>query len=142
MPMEYMNDESRMKAQRLPSMTAFTNAGAYLDTNSDLVKQIKKLEQDAEKLGELRATLVLNFSEQRATDGIVIKEKPNELSMLIEVIEAYRKKLTAYQDAVNEIETERIRLQQMYDEHPPGMVEHRAAGTILDALDTLKKELE
>ena len=36
--------------------------------------------------------------------------------MLIAVIEAYRKKLTAYQDAVNEIEGERIRLQQMYDE--------------------------
>lgn len=140
MPLEYMNDESRMKAQRLPSMTVYTNAGAYLDTSSDLVKQIKKLEHNENALGEVRATIVINFSAERATDGIVIKEHPSVLHMLIQVIEAYRKKLTAYQDAVNEIETERIRLQQMYDERP-GMVEHRAAETILDALDMLKKEL-
>ena len=140
MPMEYMNDESRMKAQRLPSLTAYTNAGAYLDTRSDLVKQIEKLERDENALGEVRATIVLNFSTERATDGIVIKEHPSVLHMLVAVIEAYRKKLTAYKDAVDEIEGERERLQQMYDERP-GMVEHRAAESILDALDLLKKEL-
>lgn len=42
------------------------------------------------------------------------------------------------ESCVQEIETERERLQQMYDERP-GMVEHRAAETILDALDTLKR---
>lgn len=125
----------------LPYFPGFATS-RFEDMRSDLVKQISKLERDAEKLGEVRATLVLNFSEDRKTDGIVIKEKPNELAMLIEVIEAYRKKLTAYQDAVNEIEDERLRLQQMYDEHPPGMVEHRAAESILDALDTLKRSLQ
>ncbi len=141
MPLEYMNDESRLKAQGQPSLTAYTNFGAYLDTRSDLVKQIEKLERDENALGEVRATIVLNFSAERATDGIVIKEHPSVLNMLIQVIEAYRKKLAAYQRAANEIETERVRLDQMYDERP-GMVEHRAAETILDALDTLKKELE
>lgn len=106
------------------------------------MKQISKLERDAEKLGEIRATLVLNFSEERKTDGIAIKEKPNELSMLIEVIEGYRKSLLFYQSAIREIEEERERLQQMYDERPPGMVEHRAAESILDALDTLKRSLK
>jgi hypothetical protein len=117
------------------------NAGVYLDTSSDLVKQIEKLEHDSEALGRVRATIAVNFSPERATDGIVIEKHPSVLHMLIAVIEAYRKKLTAYQDAVNEIEVERIRLQQMYDERP-GMVEHRAAESILDALDTLKRELK
>jgi hypothetical protein len=116
------------------------NAGVYLDTSSDLVKQIEKLEHDSEALGRVRATIAVNFSPERATDGIVIEKHPSVLHMLIAVIEAYRKKLTAYQDAVIEIEGERIRLQQMYDERP-GMVEHRAAESILDALDTLKREL-
>ena len=123
------------------TMPYFTTGG-FEDTRSDLVKQISKLERDAEKLGEIRATIVLNFSEERKTDGIVIKEKPNELSMLIEVIEGYRKNLLIYQSAIREIEDERERLQQMYDERPPGMVEHRAAESILDALDMLKRSLQ
>jgi hypothetical protein len=51
------------------------------------------------------------------------------------------KRVAAYKKAIAEIESERERLQQMYDERP-GMVEHRAAETILDALDMLKRELE
>jgi type IV secretory pathway VirB4 component len=135
---EYLNDEARGKAQRQPSLATAVTSGAFLDTRSDLVKKIQKLEDDASELGQLRAAIVLNFSEQRATDGIVIKEHPSVVNMLVQVIEAYRKKLTAYQAAVSEIEDERLRLQQMYDEFP-GSVEHRAAESILDALDTLKR---
>lgn len=124
----------------LPYLPGFATS-QFEDTRSDLVKQISKLERDAEKLGEIRATLVINFSEERKTDGIVIKKKPNELSMLIEVIEGYRKTLLVYQSAIREIEDERERLQQMYEERPPGMVEHRAAESILDALDMLKRSL-
>lgn len=50
--------------------------------------------------------------------------------------------LLVYQSAIREIEDERERLQQMYDERPPGMVEHRAAESILDALDMLKRSLQ
>ena len=42
------------------------------------------------------------------------------------------------QAAIDEIETERERLEQMYAEFP-GSMEHYAAETILDALDELKK---
>jgi len=97
MPMEYMNDEARMKAQPNPVMSAFANAGAYLDTRSDLVKQIENLEHDAEALGRVRATIAVNFSPERATDGIVIEKHPSVLHMLIAVIESYRKKLSGHE---------------------------------------------
>jgi hypothetical protein len=45
-----------------------------------------------------------------------------------------------YDTCIKEIEGERERLQQMWDERP-GMVEHRAAESILDALDLLKRQL-
>ena len=44
------------------------------------------------------------------------------------------------QKAIDEIETQRERLQQMYEEFP-GSMEHYAAETILDALDGLKHEI-
>jgi hypothetical protein len=78
------------------------NAGVYLDTRSDLVKQIEKLEHDSEALGRVRATIAVNFSPERATDGIVIEKHPSVLHMLIAVIEAYRKKLTECQQVNNE----------------------------------------
>lgn len=56
--------------------------------------------------------------------------------------DSLRIKLDLYQAAIREIEDERERLQQMYDERPPGMVEHRAAESILDALDMLKRSLQ
>lgn len=55
--------------------------------------------------------------------------------------DALRIKLDLYQAAIREIEGERERLQQMWDERP-GMVEHRAAESILDALDLLKTKLK
>lgn len=54
--------------------------------------------------------------------------------------DSLRKKLDLHQAAIREIEGERERLQQMWDERP-GMVEHRAAESILDALDLLKTKL-
>lgn len=55
-------------------------------------------------------------------------------------IESLQNDLSLYQEAIREIEGERERLQQMWDERP-GMVEHRAAESILDALDLLKTKL-
>jgi hypothetical protein len=46
--------------------------------------------------------------------------------------------IAAMEHCLLDIESERERLQQMYDERP-GMVEHRAAETILDALDEWKR---
>lgn len=51
------------------------------------------------------------------------------------------KTLNSYSRCIAEIEGDRERLQQLYDERPPGMVEHRAAETVLDALDDLKANL-
>ena len=73
------------------------NAGVYLDTSSDLVKQIEKLEHDSEALGRVRATIAVNFSPERATDGIVIEKHPSVLHMLIAVIEAYRNNLSGHE---------------------------------------------
>ena len=54
--------------------------------------------------------------------------------------EAWRQRQRAdkLQAAIDEIETERERLEQMYAEFP-GSMDHYAAETILDALDGLKK---
>ena len=49
-----------------------------------------------------------------------------------------RKRADKLQAAIDEIETQRERLEQMYAEFP-GSMEHHAAETILDALDGLKK---
>lgn len=49
-----------------------------------------------------------------------------------------RQRADKLQKAIDEIETQRERLEQMYAEFP-GSIEHYAAETILDALDGLKK---
>lgn len=40
--------------------------------------------------------------------------------------------------ALREIADERIRIQQLLDEHPPGTMEHRLAESLLDALDSVQ----
>ena len=76
--------------------TQATNAGAWIDTSSDLVKQIKKLEHDSEALGRVRATLVVNYGPSRATDGIVIKDHRSELSMLVDILQEYHNRIDAF----------------------------------------------
>lgn len=55
--------------------------------------------------------------------------------------EAWRQRQRAdkLQATIDEIETERERLEQMYAEFP-GSMDHYAAETILDALDKLKEQ--
>ena len=74
-------------------------SGEIPDNRSNLVKQIQKLESEAEDLGRVRATLLVNFGSQRAHDGIVIKEHPNTVHMLFEVCEAYGRKIAASEAA-------------------------------------------
>ena len=50
-----------------------------------------------------------------------------------------RQRADRLQKAIDEIETQRERLQQMYDEFP-GSMHHYAAETILDALDGIKEQ--
>jgi hypothetical protein len=76
--------------------TQATNAGAWIDTSSDLVKQIKKLEHDSEALGRVRATLVVNYGPSRATDGIVIKDHRSELSMLVDILQEYHNRIDVF----------------------------------------------
>jgi len=101
MPMEYMNDEARIAAQGkspidLSIFPTMTYGQPPVDTRSDLVKQIEELERSAESIGEIRATLLLNFSKERAYDGILVREHPSTLRMLIDVLEQYSRKVAGH----------------------------------------------
>jgi len=98
MPMEYMNDLARAWAQGhgLPPVTPATYGQPPVDTRSDLVKQIEELERSAESIGEIRATLMVNFSKERAQDGIRVKEHPSTLRMLVDVLEQYSRRVAGH----------------------------------------------
>jgi len=100
MPMEYMNDLTMLKAQgKSPSdfsCVPATYGQPPVDTRSDLVKQIEELELASESIGEIRATLMANFSKERAHDGIRVKEHPSTLRMLIDVLEQYSRKVAGH----------------------------------------------
>ena len=73
-----------------------TNPNRASTALSVLQQRIEELEQAEHRLGMVRATLVLNFCTDRQHGGIRIAEKPSALDMLIDVLEAYNKKIEAY----------------------------------------------
>jgi hypothetical protein len=85
-----------MIPQGIQAQTTSGNAWAFRDTSSDLVSKIQKLERDSEALGRVRATLVVNYGPERATDGIVIKENQSELSMLVDVLQEYHNRIDVF----------------------------------------------